>query len=52
MDDLSTQGAVLTERRVDEAAEGDVVAERRLEDERYALFAEASIVWLDLPDAV
>ena len=52
IDDLPTQGAVLTGERVDDAAEGDVVAARRLEDERYALFAEASIVWLDLPDAV
>src|SRR6478736_9505483 len=52
IDDLPTQGAVLTGERVDDAAEGDVVAARRLEDERYALFAEGSIVWLDLPDAV
>jgi LmbE family N-acetylglucosaminyl deacetylase len=28
------------------------MARRRLEDERYAYFAEASIVFLDLPDAV
>ena len=28
------------------------MARRRLEDERFAYFAEASIVWLDLPDAV
>jgi LmbE family N-acetylglucosaminyl deacetylase len=52
IDDLPTQGAVLTGERVDEASAGDIVARRRLEDERYALFAEASIVWLDLPDAV
>jgi LmbE family N-acetylglucosaminyl deacetylase len=52
IDDLSTQGAVLTGERVDDAADGDVSAKRRLEDERYALFAEASIVWLDLPDAI
>ena len=52
IDDLSTQGAVLTGARVFDAAEGDVMAKRRLEDERYALFAEASIVFLDLPDAV
>ncbi len=31
---------------------GDLTAARRLEDERYAYFAEASIVFLDLPDAV
>jgi LmbE family N-acetylglucosaminyl deacetylase len=52
IDDLPTQGAVLTGERVADAAAGDVMARRRLEDERYALFAEASIVWLDLPDAV
>jgi LmbE family N-acetylglucosaminyl deacetylase len=28
------------------------MARRRLEEERYALFAEASVVFLDLPDAV
>jgi LmbE family N-acetylglucosaminyl deacetylase len=28
------------------------MATRRLEDERYAAFAEVSIIWLDLPDAV
>jgi LmbE family N-acetylglucosaminyl deacetylase len=52
IDEVPTQGAVLTFERVAEAAEGDIMAERRLEDERYALFAEASITWLDLPDAV
>jgi hypothetical protein len=52
IDELPTQGAVLTGERVFDAADGDVVARRRLEDERYAYFAEASIVWLDLPDAV
>ena len=52
IDDLSTQGAVLTEEVVDAASAGDLMAQRRLEDERYAYFAEASIVFLDLPDAV
>jgi LmbE family N-acetylglucosaminyl deacetylase len=52
IDDLPTQGAVLTGERVDDAADGDIGAKRRLEDEKFALFAEASIVWLDLPDAV
>jgi LmbE family N-acetylglucosaminyl deacetylase len=52
IDDLPTQGAVLTEEIVDSAAAGEVMAKRRLEDERYALFAEASLVFLDLPDAV
>jgi LmbE family N-acetylglucosaminyl deacetylase len=52
MDALSTQGAVATEELVDSAAAGDVMARRRLEDEAYAAFAEASIVFLDLPDAV
>jgi LmbE family N-acetylglucosaminyl deacetylase len=52
IDDLSTQGAVLTEEVVEAATGGDLIARRRLEDERYAYFAEASIVFLDLPDAV
>jgi LmbE family N-acetylglucosaminyl deacetylase len=52
IDELPTQGAVLTGERIDDAEAGDVMAKRRLEDERFALFAEASIVWLDLPDAV
>ncbi len=52
IDDLSTQGAVLTDEVVDAAAAGDLMARRRVEDERYAYFAEASIVFLDLPDAV
>src|SRR5664280_1310376 len=48
MDEVSQQGAVLAEAK----AAGDVMAARRLEDERFAYFAEASIVFLDLPDAV
>jgi len=52
IDELPTQGAVLTGEIVDAATAGDLVARRRLEDERYAYFAEASIVFLDLPDAV
>ncbi len=52
IDDLSTQGAVLTDEIVDAAAAGDLMARRRVEDERYAYFAEASVVFLDLPDAV
>src|SRR5512143_3614276 len=52
MDDLSTQGAVLTDDVMDAAAAGDVMARRRVEDARFAYFAEASIVFLDLPDAV
>lgn len=52
IDDLSTQGAVLTVERTDAAAAGDTMARRRLEDERFAAFAEVSVVWLDLPDAV
>ena len=51
IDELSTQGAVLTDEVVDAASAGDVMARRRIEDERYAYFAEASIVFLDLPDA-
>ncbi|HEV8403828.1 MAG TPA: PIG-L family deacetylase [Candidatus Limnocylindrales bacterium] len=52
VDDLPTQGAVYTDEIIDAAAAGDLMARRRLEDERYAYFAEASIVFLDLPDAV
>jgi LmbE family N-acetylglucosaminyl deacetylase len=52
VDDLATQGAVYTDEIVEAAAAGDLMARRRLEDERFAYFAEASIVFLDLPDAV
>lgn len=52
MDDLPTQGAILTDEVMDDAAAGDLMARRRVEDERFAYFAEASIVFLDLPDAV
>jgi LmbE family N-acetylglucosaminyl deacetylase len=52
VDDLPTQGAVYTDEIVEAAAAGDLMARRRLEDERFAYFAEASIVFLDLPDAV
>src|SRR4051812_43864878 len=52
MDDISTQGALYTDDVVEAAAAGELMARRRIEDERYAYFAEASIVFLDLPDAV
>jgi LmbE family N-acetylglucosaminyl deacetylase len=52
MDAVSTQGAVATDELVDAASAGEVMAQRRLEDEAFAAFAEASIVFLDLPDAV
>ena len=52
IDDLSTQGAVYTDGVMDAASAGELIARRRIEDERYAYFAEASIVFLDLPDAV
>jgi LmbE family N-acetylglucosaminyl deacetylase len=52
MDVVPTQGAIYTDEIVDAAAAGELMARRRIEDERYALFAEASIVFLDLPDAV
>ncbi len=52
VDDVPTQGAVYTEEIIDAAGAGDLMARRRLEDERFAYFAEASIVFLDLPDAV
>lgn len=52
VDDQATQGAVLTAERMEAAAAGETMAARRLEDERYAAFAEVSVVFLDLPDAV
>jgi LmbE family N-acetylglucosaminyl deacetylase len=52
VDELPQQGAVLTTELVEARMAGDLTAARRLEDERYAYFAEASIVFLDLPDAV
>ena len=52
MDDVSTQGALYTDDLLDAATAGEVVARRRVEDERFAFFAEASVVFLDLPDAV
>jgi LmbE family N-acetylglucosaminyl deacetylase len=51
-DDTPTQGAVYTDEIMDAAAAGDLMARRRIEDERFAYFAEASIVFLDLPDAI
>jgi LmbE family N-acetylglucosaminyl deacetylase len=52
IDDVPTQGAVLTSELTEAADAGDLAARRRLEDERFAAFAEVSVVWLDLPDAV
>jgi LmbE family N-acetylglucosaminyl deacetylase len=52
IDDVQTQGAVLTSELTDAAAAGETMARRRLEDERFAAFAEVSVIWLDLPDAV
>src|SRR5919112_4126216 len=52
IDDLSTQGAIYTDSLAEAAAAGDLMSRRRVEDERYAYYAEASIVFLDLPDAV
>lgn len=52
MDDVSTQGAIYTDDVVEAASAGQIVAARRVEDERYAYFAEASVVFLDLADAV
>jgi LmbE family N-acetylglucosaminyl deacetylase len=52
IDNVPTQAAIYTDEVVDAAAAGDAMATRRLEDERFALFAEAAVVFLDLPDAV
>ncbi len=51
-DDTPTQGAVLTTELTEAEQAHDAMATRRLEDERFAYFAEASVVFLDLPDAV
>jgi LmbE family N-acetylglucosaminyl deacetylase len=52
IDEVPTQGAIFTDDVMEAATAGDLVARRRVEDERYAYFAEASIVFLDLPDAI
>src|SRR5262249_30216559 len=39
IDDLPTQGAVLTAELTEAAAAGEAMAQRRLEDERFAAFA-------------
>jgi LmbE family N-acetylglucosaminyl deacetylase len=52
IDDVSTQGALYGDDLLEAATAGEVVARRRVEDERFAYFAEASVVFLDLPDAV
>ncbi len=52
IDTLPTQGAVYTDEVMGAAAAGELMARRRVEDERFAYFAEASIVFLDQPDAV
>ena len=52
IDEVPTQGPTYTTSLVEAAVAGEAMAKRRLEDERYAYFAEASIVFLDLADAV
>ena len=52
IDSLPTQGATYTDDVVEAAIAGELTAKRRVEDERFAYFAEASIVFLDLPDAI
>ena len=52
MDDVSTQGALYTDDLLEAATAGEIVAKRRVEDERFAYFSEASVVFLDLADAV
>ena len=52
VDDEPQHGAVLTEELLEAESAGSIAATRRLEDERFAYFAEASVVHLDLPDAV
>ena len=43
---------MFTDSVAEAAVAGDLMARRRVEDERFAYFAEAAIVFLDLPDAV
>jgi LmbE family N-acetylglucosaminyl deacetylase len=52
VDDIPTQGAVYTDDLMEAAGAGEAMATRRIEEERFANFAEASVVFLDLPDAV
>ena len=52
IDEVSTQGPLYEQDVIEAATAGDIVARRRVEDERFAYFAEASVVFLDLPDAV
>ena len=52
MDDVSTQGAIYGDDLLEAATAGEIVARRRVEDERFAYFSEASVVFLDLADAV
>jgi LmbE family N-acetylglucosaminyl deacetylase len=52
IDTLPPPGAIYTDELMDAAAAGELAARRRMEDERFAYFAEASIVFLDVPDAV
>src|SRR5690349_3681744 len=52
VDEIPTQGALYTDDLVEAATAGEIVARRRVEDERFAFFAEVSVVFLDLPDAV
>ena len=43
---------MLTTELTEAEAADDAMATRRLEDERFAYYAEAAVVFLDLPDAV
>ena len=52
IDDLPTQGAVYTDESSTPPRPATSWPAAGIEDERYAYFAEASIVFLDLPDAV
>ena len=52
IDEVSTQGPLYEQDVIEAATAGDIVARRRVEEERFAYFAEASVVFLDLPDAV
>jgi LmbE family N-acetylglucosaminyl deacetylase len=51
-DEIPSPAPALTAERAGAEMARDLMAARRLEDERYASFAKALIVLLDLPDAV
>lgn len=52
VDTVGGQGTHTPGNTAAAAAAGEAMAQRKVEDEYYALFSEAAVVFLDLPDAV